>query len=152
SNLINGGAHRRVPVSTYVTARGERATITLPDGNTVNLNVASRLEVPADYLAGNHTVHLYGEALFTILHHDRVPFTVVAGLASAGVLGTGCVVRRYSTDTTTVVAVRDGKVEVQQAGSTHTVVLAAAQQVVVDRSRMRRVEEADPTRFDFSTG
>ena len=52
-------------VSTYTTLSGERANIMLPDGSTVALNVASRLEVPVDYAAGNHTLHLVGEALFT---------------------------------------------------------------------------------------
>ncbi|HXC24614.1 MAG TPA: FecR domain-containing protein, partial [Gemmatimonadaceae bacterium] len=54
----------------YATGNGERATITLPDGGTVALNVASRLEVPADYMADNHTVRLVGQGLFTVSHHD----------------------------------------------------------------------------------
>ena len=63
--------------TTYATAPGQRATITLPDDNTVALNVASRLEVPTNYGRGNHMVRLpVGEALFNVSksHHDGVPF------------------------------------------------------------------------------
>ena len=51
-----GGTVKQQAVSMYVTDQGERANIVLPDGNTVALNVASRLEVPADYLAGDHAL------------------------------------------------------------------------------------------------
>ena len=129
----------------YATANGQRATITLPDGSTVVLNVASRLEVPTDYAAGNHALRLYGEALFTVRRHDRSPFTVSAGGETARVLGTSFAVRRYSTDSMTTVAVRDGKVAVRAA------VLTAGRQIEIGRS-MARVERADTSRFAFASG
>ena len=139
-------SHAATSVATYVTGRGERANITLYDGTTVALNVASRLEVPADYPAGNHTLHLSGEALFSVLHHAGRPVTVIAGGAAARVLGTSFVVRHYAADTTTVVAVRDGKVAVRSS------VLTASQQAVIGEGGAVRVQRADPSLFGFATG
>lgn len=139
-------AHKQTAVSTFVTGNGQRATITLPDGNTVALNVASRLDVPADYMTGNHTVHCTGEALFTISHHLGAPFTVMTGTTTARVLGTSFSVRHYASDTTARVAVRDGKVMI---GS---VVLTTGQSVNVGRHGVTRMSVADPAEFSFATG
>ena len=133
--------------TTYATTNGQRAAITLPDGNTVALNVASRLEVPTNYGAGNHMVQLpVGEALFTVAHHVGAPFTVVAGATVARVLGTSFVVRHYLTDTVTTVAVEDGKVAVRST------VITAQRLVEIDQRGVTRVRSVDPSRFTFATG
>ena len=132
--------------ATYITGRGERLAITLPDGSTVRLNVASRIDIPADYLQGNRTVRLDGEGLFTVNHHSNAPFTVIAGQAHARVLGTSFVVRHYVTDTAATVAVRDGKVAV---GNT---VLTAQQQVTVGTEGMSLVTPTSIGQFGFATG
>jgi len=131
---------------TYTTGNGERATITLPDGGTVALNVASRLDVPMDYMAGNHTLRLVGEGLFTVPHHEGTPVTVVAGTTRARVLGTSFVVRQYATDTVTLVAVRDGKVAVGAA------VVATQQVAEVGRTGVPHVRSSDASLFTFATG
>jgi ferric-dicitrate binding protein FerR (iron transport regulator) len=131
---------------TYVTGNGQRATITLSDGSTVALGVASRLEVPANYAAGNRTVRLVGEGLFTVLRRGAAPFTVMAGSETVRVLGTSFVVRRYATDSSTTVVVRDGKVAV------HSAVVEAARQVVIDQAGRKRFGPADPSRYSFVTG
>jgi ferric-dicitrate binding protein FerR (iron transport regulator) len=130
----------------YTTARGERGTVTLPDGSTVILNVASRLEVPADYGVGDRTVKLYGEGLFTIAHRAHAPFTVLAGTSVTRVLGTRFMVRHYSTDSLVTVAVRDGKVAVQ------SVVVSADQEVHVRDRHISAVQPANPGQFTFATG
>lgn len=131
---------------TYTTGNGQRANITLPDGSTVALNVASRLDVPADYAAGHHTVRLAGEALFTVVHHDGQPVTVVTGSAKVCVLGTSFVVREYATDSTATVAVRSGKVMVQ------SVVLSATQQAEFGKTGVVHVRPADLSQFSFASG
>jgi transmembrane sensor len=138
------------PMLTYLTGAGERASITLPDGSTVSLDVASRLNVPADYLAGNHTLRLEGEALFTVRHQLGIPLTVNTGAVRARVLGTSFLLRHYATDTTTLVAVSEGRVAVQ-ANQARTVVLTAAQQVAIGRATLRE-RETDPAAFSFAAG
>jgi transmembrane sensor len=137
---------RVLPVSTYVTGNGQRAAITLPDGSLVTLDVASRLEVPTDYMAGNHTLRLTGEAFFTVRHHDGAPFTIATGQTSTRVLGTSFVVRHYDADTVTTVAVRDGKVSVGD------VVVTARQLAEVQRSGVTTMRVAPPSLFSFATG
>ena len=130
----------------YSTGNGERANIALPDGSLVSLDVASRLEVPADYVHGDHTVQLQGEALFTVTHHDGMPFTVIAGGAATRVLGTSFVVRHYPADSITTVAVREGKVAVR------TTVLTSGEALEMDRHAVLRVGTARPSQFTFATG
>ena len=139
-------AELREAHSTYSTANGQRSTITLPDSTTVALNVGSQLEVPLGYMAGNRTVRLVGEALFTVRHHDGAPFTVLAGTTSARVLGTSFVVRHYTTDTATMVAVANGKVAV---GAT---MVTARQLVEVTGSHVRQMPVSDASPFSFATG
>ncbi len=138
--------HKAVSMATYTTGNGQRATIALTDGSTVVLGVASRLEVPADYPTGNRTLRLAGEALFTVRHGARTPFTVVTGTVVTRVLGTSFMVRQYPTDTATVVVVRDGKVAVRSA------VLTAAQQAEVGRSGAVHVGKADLSQLSFADG
>lgn len=145
------GIHQRFehtlrPISTYTTTSGQRATMTLLDGTTVVLGVASRLDVPSDFSAGDHTVHLIGEALFTVTHHADVPFTVIAGATKTRVLGTSFLVRHYPNDTSTTVAVRDGKVVVDSA------VVTAQHLVEVGPHRILAGRRADPSAFSFATG
>jgi transmembrane sensor len=133
--------------STYTTANGERATITLPDGSTVTLNVGSQLHVPANFATGNRTVQLAGEAFFTVNSHAGSPFTVIAGPSTTRVLGTQFVVRYYVTDTSATVAVREGKVMVQSS------VLTGAQQIQVGKFGVAHsVEPASPHQFTFAAG
>jgi ferric-dicitrate binding protein FerR (iron transport regulator) len=132
--------------STYITSNGERANIVLPDGSTVALDVASRLDVPVDYSAGNHVVYLLGEALFTVNRHTGMPFTVIAGTTTTQVLGTSFTVRHYGTDTTATVAVRDGKVAIGD------VVLTAGRSLEVGPHGLAQVRPTDAAQFGFAIG
>ncbi len=133
-------------VSTYATANGERATITLPDGTQVLLNVGSRLEVPDGYKRGTRTLRLTGEAFFTVRHAESSPFTVIAGPSTTRVLGTRFVVRHYATDSIASVAVHDGKVAVG------TDVLVGGQQARVSHAGTISTSVVDGARFSFVTG
>ena len=137
---------RQEAVSVYTTGNGERATITLPDSGTVALNVASRLEVPVDYMTGHHTVRLIGEGLFTVPRHSASSFVVLAGGRATRVLGTTFVVRHYATDTATLVAVREGKVAVAAT------VVTAGTAVEVGRTGVVHPQPADGAQFTFANG
>jgi ferric-dicitrate binding protein FerR (iron transport regulator) len=132
--------------SDYITAKGERAKVTLPDGSHVLLNVASRLEVPLNFSSGNRTVRLTGEAFFDIASHTGSPFTVMTGTTATRVLGTSFVVRHYTTDTATTVAVRTGKVSVR------SVIVTAAQEAQVGQDNIVHVHPANSAQFGFVNG
>jgi transmembrane sensor len=130
----------------YITANGQRATVTLPDGSVVTLNVGSQLELPAAFHRRERTVRLSGEAFFTVTHNTGAPFTVLAGPAVTRVLGTSFVVRHYTTDTVARVMVRDGKVAV---GST---VLTAMQEAVATAHGVSGPQLSDLSRMSFTSG
>lgn len=130
----------------YATHLGQRSSFVLPDGSLVSLNVASRLEVPADFARGNHTVRLSGEAIFRVRHDASAPFVVQTARTSARVLGTSFLVRQYDTDSAATVAVRDGRVGVR------SVVLSANQQVAVGARGVGPVQSASASAFTFATG
>ncbi len=142
--------------SIYTTGPGERATITLPDGSTVVLNVASRLEVPADYSTKNRTLHLRGEAFFAVKQDARTPFAVIAGPSTTRVLGTRFAVRYYLGDSVASVAVRDGKVAVySRAVSTSSrvpTILAANQRVTIRDTSLSAIQIAQASQFSFTRG
>ncbi len=129
--------------SVYTTPNGQRASVSLPDGSYVILNVGSRLEVPAQFGSGDRQVRLSGEALFTVTHRDGTPFTVIAGASTTRVLGTTFAVRAYSTDTVVSVAVRDGKVSVQSS------VVNAHQEATVGSNGKVVVTPVTASRFEF---
>jgi transmembrane sensor len=130
----------------HSTENGQRATVTLPDGSTVILNVASRLEVPENFGTETRLVRLTGQAMFVVNHHRGVPFIVETQRQTTQVLGTTFVVREYNTDTLSTVAVREGKVMVSST------VLTPLQQAKVDGSGRVHVTIADTTQFGFATG
>lgn len=143
----DAAAPRSHLVSTYTTGAGQRATITLPDGSPVVLNVGSRLQVPVDYDLGNRLLELSGEALFTVRPNQAAPFVVVTGASTTRVLGTSFLVRQYENDSTAVIAVRDGKVMVEST------VLTAMQQATVNREqRVSDVTLTDSGQFSFAAG
>ena len=142
-------------MQTYTTKAGQRRTITLADGSTILMNVASRIQVPADYSTDNRTIHLTGEALFTVAPRAGTPFTVVSGHSITRVLGTQFVVRRYETDTAATIAVRDGKVAVAVRDGNVAVgamILTAGQTTAVTASGSSAIDPAESRQFSFARG
>jgi len=76
-----------IPVGTYVTAIGEHATVSLPDGSTLELDSESRATV--DFSKTYRVVHLeHGEAFFEVTHDVQRPFWVVGGGSWVRAVGT----------------------------------------------------------------
>ncbi|MBL8772689.1 MAG: FecR domain-containing protein [Phenylobacterium sp.] len=95
---------------TFVTAKGERRTIALPDGSTLDLNGGTRLTV--SFSRGARRVTLEeGQAVFDVAHAARRPFVVAAGDRLVRVVGTQFDVRRLGGQVSVTVA--RGSVEVR---------------------------------------
>lgn len=97
-------------VTLITTVKGERSTIKLPDGTTVDLNVESQLKVPEDFLS-NRTVELKGEAYFNVTHSAKHHFEIITGDVTTKVLGTEFAIRSYPSEEVRV-SVQSGKVSV----------------------------------------
>lgn len=103
--------------SDAMTATGERRSVSLADGSTVNLNTASAIAV--DFSRSARTVRLLkGEAIFTVAPDRDRPFTVVAGSGATTALGTRFLVRQDGEQT--AVTVTEHSVRVVQTTSSDT--------------------------------
>lgn len=79
-------AHR-VPGTLFVTAVGDRASVALPDGSTLELNSSSVARI--DYSERARVIRLErGEAYFKVMHDTTRPFWVVSGGSWVRAVGT----------------------------------------------------------------
>jgi transmembrane sensor len=95
---------------TYVTAKGERRTVRLADGSTLDLNAGTRLSVTLARDARRVTLY-DGQAVFDVVHDARRPFMIAAGDRTVVDVGTQFDVRRR--DGKLSVTVASGAVEVR---------------------------------------
>ena len=133
--------HALTTKATFETARGERATVSLPDGSTLRLNSDSRARV--DYSLRSRVIHLErGEAFFDVAHDVDRPFWVSAGNGWVRAVGTAFGV--YLNRKGVRVTVHEGAVRLGTADhlrpvplSEHTVQQAAALLTAGDQADLR---------------
>jgi transmembrane sensor len=97
---------------TYATATGERLSVTLSDGSTIELNARSRLRVQFSKKE-RHVELLEGQALFQVAKEKNRPFIVSSVHARVRAVGTQFDVYRRANGTT--VTVLEGRVAVYSA-------------------------------------
>jgi transmembrane sensor len=111
---------------TEATVRGERRTVSLPDGSRVELNTDSVIKVA--YSEGRRDIVLArGEALFDVAKDPTRPFVVRAGEAEVRALGTAFNIRLR--EKVVELTVTEGVVAVEE----HAAVRTPARQVVQGR-------------------
>lgn len=89
---------------------GQRMSLTLGDGTTVDLNSGAELTYPAVFRGKKRNVKLEGEALFHVVHDEKKPFTVNTFAADIKVLGTEFNVNSDRSSGTFSVALVEGSV------------------------------------------
>ena len=120
------------------TAAGERRTVTLQDGSTVELGAASSLSV--DFSPELRRVVLHeGEAFFNVTSDRGRPFMVEAASGRTRALGTAFDVKLGGDSVT--VSVTEHSVEVSVEGA--DIVVGEGQQVRYSRRKISAVREAD---------
>lgn len=137
---------REMRTAHYVTAAGERATVTLADGSLLTLNTDSAAEVAFD--RRTRVVRLVkGQALFTVAHDPSRPFEVRAGNREVTAVGTVFDVLLLPGDLR--VAMLDGVVrvstEASQAGPIQT--LSAGEVMTVGAGGQVTIRKADTARL-----
>lgn len=130
---LAGWLYLGTPV-TVTAPLGSFATVALPDGSTVELNSGSALKYDRRFWqrpfveSDQRTVRLVGEAFFDVEPGER-PFVVETLDARVRVLGTAFNVRTRGAGT--VVTVKEGRVQVEGAVETESVVLGAGDRASV---------------------
>ncbi|WP_340123334.1 FecR family protein [Methylobacter svalbardensis] len=95
---------------TYVAEKGDRQTITLADGSSIELNTESEVRVHFNHWRRNVEM-IKGEVFFTVAHDAERLFEVRAGSGRIRDIGTAFEV--YIKPEQVIVAVQEGIVEVQ---------------------------------------
>ncbi|MBX2923569.1 MAG: FecR domain-containing protein [Chitinophagaceae bacterium] len=110
----------------------KRQVIHLPDGSTVTLNTAARLNYPPVFGDKRRDVYLEGEAFFDVRHIAGKPFYVHAGQITVKVLGTAFNIKTEPAGKTVEVTVTRGKVQVLSDTAALGVLTASQQMSVSD--------------------
>ncbi len=110
-------ALKSAPVTVYETHKGQRQTVALADGSTLQLNTDTRVSVQ---LSGHARTMVLdrGELALKVTHDANRPLTLTAGDAKITDLGTEFNVRRD--DDTVAVTVREGEVALADTGASTT--------------------------------
>ena len=109
---------KTIEYKTLSVNKGERKTIVLYDGTTINLDSGSELKYPAKFGSDSREVFLSGEAFFQVAKNPRKPFRIHINDALVEVLGTKFNIRSWKEDNASVVVtVTEGKVSLGLANS-----------------------------------
>lgn len=111
--------------------KGQRASITLPDGTKVWLNSHTQLSYAADYGIKDRVVSLDGEAYFEVAKDKKRRFLVKTDGIDVEALGTSFNVKAYNEDGKIAATLFTGSVRISTG--TETILLAPRQQVQFDK-------------------
>jgi transmembrane sensor len=124
----------------YESAGGERRTVTLEDGSTVELDVDTRIGISMS--AERRQIELIaGRAVFDVAHDASRPFSVTAANSRTTALGTKFQVRRD--DANVVVTLAEGSVAIDRGekitgGEAWSERLSPGEQISIDTATQRR--------------
>lgn len=132
SNLLMRHISRPAPKDYIVSAdKGQRASLTLPDGTKVWLNSHSKLSYNTEYGTEERIVNLSGEAYFEVAKDKEHRFVVKTGEMEVEALGTTFNVKAYNEDSDFVATLFEGSIRAGTMDS--SIVLTPNQHVSLDR-------------------
>lgn len=95
-----------------VALKGQKLSVTLPDGSHIKLNSESSISYASDFGKNDRQLQLEGEAFFDVTHNEDQPFKIQTGDLETTVLGTSFNINAYRENAQIKVAVLSGKVKV----------------------------------------
>ncbi|MEM1134787.1 MAG: FecR domain-containing protein, partial [Bacteroidota bacterium] len=106
---------KEIPVSyiTKSTSKGQKLTLSLPDGTLQKNNAESFIRIPEKFTAEKREIYLNGEAYFNVAKDSLRPFMIYSGNLLTTVLGTSFNIKSYPDETVQRVTVVSGKVSVK---------------------------------------
>lgn len=107
------------------TLKGQKLTITLPDGTIVWLNSESVLRFPESFKGHSRELKFSGEAYFSVAKDASKPFIISTEKTKVQVLGTKFNLRAMATETATTVVVEEGKIQFSGAPGQQQLTLTA---------------------------
>ncbi len=141
----NHGTEQMIVVQTD---RGERITVTLPDGSEVYLNSASVLSYSSEsFSEGKREVKFEGEAFFTVTSDPTHPFLVKTGEVNVNVIGTEFNVFSRKNVEDISVFLRKGTVEIHCEGVADVIKLKPSQKAIFDKQN-KEIEIINTDNYD----
>ena len=142
----------RLGAPDYITARGERLNLTLPDGTAVTMNTETAIDVA--YEPDRRFVKLSdGQAFFDVAKDRNRPFVVQAGERTITALGTAFEVRlldgRFKVllvEGTIAVEDTNGVTAAGSAQAPEPVVMISGQELVAAEGTVARIDKVDVQR------
>jgi ferric-dicitrate binding protein FerR (iron transport regulator) len=129
--------------------KGQKATITLPDGSIVHLNSESSLRYLQNYGYAERKVNLDGEAFFEVKRDTVKKFTVRTEYLNVEVLGTSFNVYAYEKENTVEMTLVSGYVKIEtQTTPSHTIYVKPYEKAVYDKTTGKLHLVATDTHFD----
>ena len=123
---------RQIHEYEVVAERGQKSSVTLPDGSHVWLHSASRITYTSDFNKKNRNITLEGEAYFDVAKNKKIPFVVNASEMSITAVGTEFNVRNYSDEDEVCTTLVEGKVIASTLGC--DISLTYGQEAVLNRN------------------
>jgi transmembrane sensor len=130
--------------NTIETPAGYQFKVELPDGSKAWLNAASTLKYPVSFTGKERLVQLTGEGYFEVVHNPAMPFKVKTAHQTAKDLGTHFNINAYPDEADTKVTLLEGSIEVTQAVTNSSKIIAPGQQAEITGQvfRIRQVNTA----------
>lgn len=137
----------------FHTDPGQRASLTLPDGTSVELNSGSTLEYPAVFARGERRVRVEGEAMFDVAKVADKPFYVETFAYDVKVLGTRFNVEADEDKGVFSTALMEGSVAILDKHDNRITELEPDQVVTLTDGRLiKRHEENIGSRYRWTDG
>ncbi|MDR2968249.1 MAG: FecR domain-containing protein [Tannerellaceae bacterium] len=119
----------------FTTGKAERASVTLPDGTVVSLNMESTLKYRhRDYNKKTRIINFDGEGYFQVFHNKKAPFFVHVEGMQIKVLGTVFNLSVRKEEATAELALEDGCVSLLSDKDDQAVILHKNQKAILDRA------------------
>lgn len=133
--------------------KGERSTVLLPDGSTVQLNSESCLKFASEFHSPTRKVSLSGEAFFNVTPNKSKPFIVEMKDFSIEVLGTSFDVSCYPNDSLITTFLQSGKVKIN-SGKSDDVFLSPNEAYFYNKATQesKKIKVKDHRYMDWTTG
>jgi transmembrane sensor len=105
--------------------KGQKLSVTLPDGTIVWLNSESVLRFPENFKGQLRELKFSGEAYFSVAKDASKPFIISTEKTKIQVLGTKFNLRAMGTETATTVVVEEGKIHFSGTSEQQQLILTA---------------------------
>lgn len=112
------------------TSKGEKVTVTLPDGSKITLNSESKLTYNIkDFNNNQREISFNGEGYFQIKKNPSAPFNIKANEITVKVLGTTFNFNSYSTNNVSNLALEEGIVSFEIPKRNKQIIITANQKI-----------------------